>query len=191
MQAKPLFCLTGHPEKFDSVTKKTKIFQTWYSMMRRCHSAYRKYDYAKYNDCHVDQRFWSFSFFREWAEQQVGYGVSGFEIDKDILVRGNRIYSPETCAFVPGQINSCIIPKVSKKSNLPTGVKIDGRGFVAQIMVKPKTIYLGKYPTKEEAFAAYKDAKEQRIKEVAKQWQPMIDSRVFDALMAWEIKITD
>ena len=55
--------------------------------------------------------------------------------------------------------------------------------------MKKKT--LGYYITAEEAFYAYKQAKEAHIKEVANKWKDQIDIRVYEALMKYEVEIMD
>lgn len=167
------------------------IFTKWEDMLKRCYGKSRIDDYAKYDDCTVDPQFWVYKEFEEWANQQVSCCAPGFHLDKDILVRGNRVYGPDTCCFVPPAINSCIIGRVRKKSDLPIGVLRSGKRYSAQIMVKPKTIRLGLFDTPSEAFAAYKEAKEARIKAVAHEWRGRIDERVFNALMNWEVLISE
>lgn len=47
----------------------------------------------------------------------------GWALDKDILVKGNKIYSPETCCFVPQEINNLFTKRKSCRGTLPIGVK--------------------------------------------------------------------
>ena len=54
-----------------------------------------------------------------------------------------------------------------------------------------ENFYLGVFETEMEAFYAYKEAKEAYIKELANKWKDQIDPRAYDALMDYQIEITD
>lgn len=136
--------------------------------------------------------------FRAWAFQQVGFNEPDFELDKDILVKGNRVYGPDTCAFLPTEVNllfsGCY--KARKRGIYPIGVSYNkGSGtFIAQ-MSKDRAVsldkYLGSFKTVEEAFLCYKQAKEAKIKRMAEKWKDRIDSRVYKALMERTVEWDD
>ena len=91
----------------------TKIYKDWASMIGRGHCPKIKKKYPTYKDCTVCEEWHNFQNFAEWTVQQPFYG-SGYQLDKDILVRGNKIYSPETCCYVPQQINKLVIERNTK-----------------------------------------------------------------------------
>ena len=105
--------------------------------------------------------------------------MKGWCLDKDILVKGNKIYSPETCCFVPKGINLLFGKNNAKRGNYPIGVCKFKNKFQATINIKGKTISLGHFDTPEEAFEAYKTAKEAYIKEVADEWKDRIEEDVY------------
>jgi hypothetical protein len=92
--------------------KSTKMYKVWSGMLERCYS--EKYHIKKptYKDCSVDERWHNFQVFAEWHKKNY---KEGFELDKDILVKGNKIYSPETCCFVPQKINEVFKTSSSNK----------------------------------------------------------------------------
>jgi hypothetical protein len=63
--------------------------------------------------------------------------------------------------------------------------------YIVGFSKRSKTKHIGYFVTELEAFLAYKEAKEQQIKVVANRWKDQIDPRVYDALMNWEVEITD
>lgn len=136
--------------------------------------------------------------FSAWAVHQVGFMVEGFELDKDLLVKGNRVYGPDTCVFVPAEINVLLSGcyRAARRGKYPIGVcfnKGSGR-FKAQMSSRQSRgldKYLGSFPTVEEAFACYKAAKEARMRTLAAKWKDQIDPRAYDALMKRAVEMDD
>ena len=116
-----------------------------------------------------------------------------FALDKDILVKGNKVYSAETCCFVPQEINSLIISANAARGELTVGVyyEKDTCKLKVRVSIDGKLKHIGRYTCKLEAFYAYKQAKENHIKEVADKYKDVIDPRVYEALYAWTITIDD
>lgn len=168
-----------------------KALGHWLSMTTRCKQSHRSEKWARYGKCEVADEFYRFIDFAEWAEQQVGYRIDGSQLDKDLLVRGNLIYSPETCIFVPRDINMLLTKSNARRGDLPIGVTRTGESFDAKVSMGNKKIYLGRHATPEDAFAAYKYWKEAHIKVVAQRWKDQIDPRAYAALMQYEVQITD
>jgi hypothetical protein len=125
---------------------------------------------------------------------QTGYGTMGWCVDKDILKKGNKIYSPETCLLLPNELNCLVLSRNSVRGEFPVGVyyQKDRKKYSAQINFGPNNKkHLGSYCTPEEAFYVYKTAKEGYIKEQAEEWKDRIDVRAYKALMNYKIEITD
>ena len=77
-------------------------YSAWHSMIERCYS--EKYHDKKptYKECYVCDEWLYFLKFKSWMEKQ---DYKGKELDKDILIQGNKVYSPETRIFVDKTIN--------------------------------------------------------------------------------------
>lgn len=157
-------------------------YMHWYLMLSRCY-----YDKAlrlnpSYSDVRVCDEWLTYSNFKKWFDEHY---VEGWQLDKDILVKGNKVYSPDTCCFVPKQINSLFIRHKKKKDSLPIGVSKRGKKYVSMLSMK----YLGRFDTPEEAFDAYKMAKEAHIKEMADKWKDKLDPKVYNTLYNWEMEL--
>ena len=165
-----------------------KIYHIWRAMLARCYSDRVQRKQPTYIGCSVCNEWFLFSNFKEYY---INNAEEGWCLDKDILYKGNKVYSPQTCCFVPNEIN-VIISGRKKKSNLPKGVKkTKYNRYQAVINKQYNDINLGSYPTPEAAFQAYKKAKEEWIKEVADKWKDKLKPNVYEALMNYQVEITD
>ena len=165
----------------------------WRSMLQRSYHEKSKDKRLSYKDCSVSDNFRYFPYFKEWCSKQVGFGNKGWCLDKDILFKGNKVYSPETCCFVPPEINTLLLNCKASRGKTPVGVHFNKtlKKYQSSCQVDGKLAFLGYYRTPEEAFLAYKEAKESYIKEVANKWKGQIDSRVYDALIKYQVEIID
>jgi hypothetical protein len=175
--------------------KAAKEYSAWYHMRHRCYLADRSKRYKGYEDCEVAEEFHSFQRFATWAIGQVGIN-DGFQLDKDLLVKGNRIYAPDTCLFLPGEINRILIRNKDKRTDMPVGVMyrpehVSGKPYVACVNKNSKSVALGYFDSIEKAFLSYKVAKEEILKAVAEKYKSVIDPRAYAALVAYQIEITD
>ena len=181
-----------YPSKINGVL--TKECALWRDMLKRCYSdAYQK-KYPTYEGCEVSDNFKNYEYFYEWCHNQIGFGIEGFELDKDLLIKGNKVYSENTCVFLPNEINSLLVKREALRGKHLIGVcwSNTNKAFVAQVRInKGKQEYLGCFKTELEAFNAYKKAKESFVKEQAEKWKDKIDERVYKALMNYEVSITD
>jgi hypothetical protein len=136
----------------------------WKSMMTRCYSD----KYPTYTGCSVCEEWLLFTNFKSWMIKQ---DWQGKDLDKDLLLQSNKIYSPNTCVFVPPEINRLLSDHGSSRGKYKQGVylhKPNGK-LKAQISNNGKRVHLGCFDTEVEAFEAYKKAKYAIIKEVALQ----------------------
>ena len=181
-----------YPIKVNGV--QTKEYGLWKSMLRRCYSDNSKNKNPTYEGCEVSDKFKSYEYFYEWCNKQIGFGVKGFELDKDLLVKGNKVYSESTCVFLPQEINTLLIKCTASRGKHPIGVcwSNTNKAFIAQVgKNKGKPECLGYFNTELEAFNVYKVAKESFIKEQAEKWKGKIDDRAYNALMNYQVEITD
>lgn len=163
-------------------SKLTVAYVIWNSMLRRCYSEIYLKGKPSYIGCTVCKEWHNFQNFAGWFYSYPKY-FKGCELDKDILVKGNKVYSAETCCLVPKEINSFFV-NVSGDS----GVHYDkGKGnFVSRVSVGGKRKFIGSFDCKMEALEAYKKAKEAEAKILAEYWKDKIDVLVYDKLISWE-----
>ena len=164
--------------------KQVKIWQCpfykrWTSMLERCYSTKYHEKWATYKHCYVCDDWLYFSNFKAWMENQ---DWEGKQLDKDLLIKGNMVYSPETCIFVSRQINNFLVEHAGTRGEWPIGVSLDkkwGR-FLSQIAINGKHKTLGYFPSPEEAHDAWRKAKYERAVILAAE---QTDERVAKALL--------
>ena len=172
----------------------TKEYALWNSMLVRCYSDKYQKKQPTYEGCEVSDNFKSFEYFYEWCHRQVGFDVKGFELDKDLLIKGNKVYSEDSCVFIPKEINSLLVKREASRGEHLIGVSWckKGEAFEARVRKnKGKREHLGYFNTELEAYNAYKEAKESFIKEQAEKWKDEIDIRAYNALMNYEVNVGD
>lgn len=178
--------------------KKTRVYTAWNSMLQRCYDEKYHERRSTYRDCKVYEEFHNFQNFGEWDEENF-YTVEEQQmcLDKDILVKGNKIYSPETCIYVPKTINTLFVKCNKSRGNCLIGTCLLNSKYVAHCsLINPKTgkskiKHLGYYTTQQEAFKVYKQFKERNIKEVADYYKDKIPNKLYDALYNYQVEITD
>lgn len=178
--------------------KPTKVYDTWYGMLKRCYSDKFHKRNPTYINCEVDNEWYNFQNFGMWYEENY-YEVEGeiMQLDKDILFKGNKIYSPETCIFVPQTINSLFVKSDKNRGKSVIGATIrNGKYKVSCNMInletgESKREYLGYYETQEKAFEVYKYYKEKNIKEVADYYKDLIPNKLYNALYEYVVEIND
>lgn len=147
-----------------------------------------------YQEVVVCEEWHNFQNFAKWYYENY-YEVNGerMELDKDILYKNNKVYSPETCFIVPQRINNLFVKTNAKRGSCPIGVHEHKNGtYVVQCEFnKERKRYLGCYQTKEEAFYVYKHEKEKYIKEVAEEYKGLIPNELYNAMYNYKVEIND
>ena len=185
---------------YDDGNGKNKIdrslpgYNSWHGMLDRCYGTDSHKLKRTYTECNVCKEWLNLYNFNEWYVNNY-YSIPGekMELDKDILVRGNKIYSPETCVFVPKRINLLILKSERKRGEFPIGVYYD-RGkkkYVASLSYEGKSLKIKRCDLPIEAFFWYKWYKEAYIKQVADEYKDKIPEKLYKALYDWKIEITD
>ena len=172
----------------------TKVYTLWKHVLRRCYLSEVDIKTYSYKDVTICEEWHNFQNFAEWIDKNYNSKVmEGWQLDKDILVKGNKIYSPETCAFVPQEINILFTKRYNSRGVYPIGVCFHTahNKFSAIISKNGKQKHLGYYKTPEEAFQAYKSAKEKHIKEVADKWRGQITEEVYQAMHNYKVEKED
>ena len=168
--------------------KKSLAYRTWFNMFVRCYCPEHQARYPAYNDCSVDERWRDFQDFADWHYNHP-YRELGYELDKDLLFPNNKIYSPETCCFVPQELNKLLLSRALARGDYPQGVCFHKplSKYKSQISINGKRRHLGYFNTVEEARQAYRETKEANVKRMALEWQDRIADDVFQALMNWQL----
>ena len=172
----------------------TKEYMLWHNMLKRCYSDALKKKYPTYEGCEASDNFNSYEYFYEWCHKQIGFGNQDWHLDKDLLIKGNKVYSEDDCVFIPKEINILLTKSDKIRGKHPIGVSWHERdkAFMAVVSKnKGKPEWLGYFNTELEAFNAYKTAKEAFFKEQAEKWKGKIDDRAYEALMNYTVEITD
>ena len=178
--------------------KHTKEYDIYRDMLRRCYDPKFHEKYSTYEGCKVEDYLLNFQHMNEWLNKNY-YEVPGEQmcLDKDILYKGNKVYSRDTCIFVPQRINNLFVKCDKTRGKNPIGVSDlpSGNYQVNCNNGYGKSVYLGTYSTKEEAFQVYKTYKEKIIKEVIDSYKGKIPephySRLRKAMYNYEVEITD
>lgn len=171
----------------------SKVSETWHSMFKRCYSDSVHENHEPYSNCFVNKRWHDFQNFAKFYIE-CPYRQTGWQLDKDILVKGNKEYGPDTCCFVPVGINGYMKTNSNRRGDYPIGVKLSYLKNSYESRVRDfdgKQILLGKYATPELAFEAYKSTKENVIKQKAEFWKDQICPKVYHALLNFKVDITD
>jgi hypothetical protein len=173
---------------FGKKGKPTKEYSVWLSMLTRCYSKRFLESNTTYAGCEVCDEWLDFQNFAEWFNENY---IEGYQLDKDLIVKGNKLYSPETCCFVPQEINLLLVNRKNHRGKYPIGVSRDKTKMSAHIVIKAKQCYLGNYDTAEEAFNVYKKAKEANILSMAEEYKDRISEKVYNSLLKYIININD
>ena len=176
--------------------KNVKEYDLWQSMLNRCFSEKFQTHRPTYKGCNVSDNFLNYAYLYDWCQEQIGFGKVDdkgrcWQLDKDLLFVGNKTYSETTCVFVPNEINLFFIDSGNARGEYPVGVCFDKQKgkFKAYCTVNGKQQHLGLFNTPQEAFTVYKPFKEALCKELALKWQSEIDSRLFNAMMSWCVRL--
>lgn len=166
----------------------TTSYKAWKAMMMRCYCEKSLSRNALYDGCYVCDEWLDFQVFSEWYVNHDHYDL-GYSLDKDLLVPGNKVYSSSTCSLVPKELNSILSDRRSDRGTYPVGVSFDKERccFSSQVSENGVVRSLGRYSTVEDAFAAYKKAKESHVKARANYWKDRIKPDVYNALMSWTV----
>ena len=178
--------------------KHTDKYNIWYNALKRCYDPKYQEKEPTYKGCTVENYLLNFQNMGEWIEENY-YEVLGEQmcLDKDILCKGNKVYSRDTCIFVPQRINLLFTKSDKARGKDPIGVtpRPSGNYQARCNNGYGKRIPLGTYPTEEEAFRVYKNYKEKVIKEVIDSYEGIIPepfySKLKVAMYNYKVEIDD
>lgn len=179
----------------DENGKQLKEYVYWYGMFERC---YGDRDLESYKDAIVSEEFHDFSYFQKWFHKQVGRYGKDFHLDKDILSSDCKVYAEDTCVLVPREVNMFFAKTGArthsnfKENGYPVGVSWNTvLGKFASNYNNGGEKIMSYHDNEWSAFLVYKQAKENRAKELAEKWRGQIDNRVYEKLINYKVLLTD
>lgn len=175
---------TGGKYKVKEYGRHTAAYRAWRNMFQRCYEPRFQIGNPTYVGCSVHEEWHNYQSFAEWFYAHK-YSDVGFELDKDLLIKGNKIYSSENCCFVPKKLNSLLNNNEAIRGGFPQGVHFqkNNNNYVARLSFDNKRKHLGVFDTPEKAFAVYKKAKESHVKHMADLWFGNIEPRVYEGML--------
>lgn len=193
--------IVGNKYKINNNKKHTKEYTAWFSMLSRCFDEKYKKRRKTYENVTCCKEWLLFENFYEWLHNQSNFNewLNGdkWAVDKDILIKGNKIYSPETCCLVPDRVNSLFLKSNKRRGKLPIGVsrcKIDGCTYYVLSISRKIHNHPSKYfKSPEDVFYYYKKYKEEIIKRTAQEEYAdgNITKQCYEAMMNYQVEITD
>lgn len=173
----------------NDLSYKENSYTIWHSMIRRCYSEVYQKSKPTYKECKVSNDWLLHSNFKRWYDSNY---IEDWQLDKDLLSGNMKLYSEETCCFLPSSLNSLII-KQKKSGDLPEGVyfkKTNGK-YVAQLSqyskLKRESGYICLHHDPEYCFNKYKEFKEAKIKELTNKYKDLLSNKVYNALLLFEV----
>lgn len=195
-----------HRTRLPPDNTKTKACQLWENIKNRCEYLPKMDEkrFGKYQGADACEEWKDFQNFAQWFEdvQNSGYYEKGWQLDKDLLVKGNKIYSPETCVFLPEEVNKALNTKSRTRGELPLGMCYGGtranRKSHIQVYFNCKypeftaKIYLpNSHENIQFGFMFYKNAREKYIRFLAEKYKNELDPRAYNALKNYEVMFDD
>ena len=158
------------------------VYNVWRTLLGRVCTEKHREQFPAYADCEVCEEWMCYQNFAEWWNKNMYHiGTERMHLDKDILIKGNKVYSPDTCLIVPQRINMLFMQKPNKY-NLPSGISpMANNRYRADYNGKK----VGNYNTLEEAIQAHDNEKRKAIRNIAKEYKPVIPNKLYEALLNW------
>ena len=160
-------------------------YYVWKDMLKRTTKAYQE-KHKSYAGVSVCDEWLSFNNFKAWFD--INYKPN-FALDKDVLSPAdNKVYSPDTCCFIPQELNKAISKRITKRTGLPNGVCLTpNHRYSVRMLIGVKNTYLGTFDNLNDARSAYKNAKENYVHNMALEYynKGLIDNKVYNALLHW------
>jgi len=175
--------------------KTLKSYETWRGVLERSYSERLKDKYPTYKDVTCCDEWLYYSNFKKWYDLNY-YEIDGqrMHLDKDILIKGNKIYSPDNCVFAPQRINNLFVKCNANRGTYPLGVRYNkpNNNYLANCHnEKSEGKHLGSFATPELAFQCYKIYKEKLIKLIADEYKKLIPNNLYISMMNYKVEIKD
>ena len=167
-----------------------KYYAMWTKILEMCYNEKSLITYPTYENCIVCEEWHNFQNFVKWCDK---FYIEDYRLSKEILVKNNKLYSPLTCCFIPNTIYTLFNKKQNYRGQYPIGVSFSKqrKKLTVTISINGKQNNLGFFDNELEAFNCYKIAKEKDIKEKAYQNKDLITNECFEAMLNYQVEITD
>lgn len=187
-----------NPSQIDG--KNTRVYNIWLHMRNRCTDGSRSHKTnPTYIGCNLYKDWYDYDIFHTWVMSNKFYNYKCrkdfyYQLDKDLLIKHNKVYSPDTCEFLPKEINTFLTKRESCRGNTPLGVYLFKDNLFRSMVNNPftgKSEHLGLYSDKIEAFETYKKRKEFLARYFCEVYMDLLPEKVEAALMNYTVNITD
>jgi hypothetical protein len=167
----------------------SQAYIIWRAMFQRCYDKKYQEKQPTYKGCSVAEEWHNFQNFAKWYEENYNpETMHKWQLDKDTLFKGNKVYSKETCCFLPRDINNSL---QKRKGKYLPGVKKKINRFQAVVTTEKGRINAGSYYTELEAFEVYKTEKEKYVRFLADKYKSILNNKAYEALYNYQVEITD
>lgn len=184
----PTICGVGYVGVGDNITniggRGTSVYRVWTGMIRRCYDERHLITHPTYRGCTVDVKWHNFQNFAEWYNKNTSE-FKGLQLDKDLIVRGNKVYSEDLCCLLPPEINMVLSDsKRGRDKSMPVGVSINKKGkYTSSISIDSKNTWIGTFETVQDAVDAYSKARKTYLLGKAEKWKGIICSKSYECLI--------
>lgn len=179
----------GINDEITPVTKCHKVYSHWQMILRKCFDQKYKTQHPTYKDVTMCEEWKRFSVFKKWFDTNY---VEGYDLDKDLLSdNGRKIYSPDTCCFIPHRLNLLLCSKKLGKDGLPRGIRKECHSYAVRICLhKGKRIRIGKIRSINEAIDIYNKIKKEYMASVVLEYYKngLITKRVYDGFLNYDFR---
>lgn len=145
------------------------VYAKWKNMITRCYDPKHQEKYPTYKGCEACKEWLTFSNFAGWFNENY---IEGYALDKDIIKKGNKVYSPDSCLFIPSCINNLLLDSGASRGECPTGTSLNKNTgkYKAYLSIDSARKHIGFFKTPEEAHEAYIKAKNSEIMRKCEQY---------------------
>lgn len=165
----------------------SKHYSSWFHILERCYCENYHKRQPTYKDVEICREWENFQNYAKWFEENY---IKGWHLDKDLLIKNNLLYSPNTCCFLPQEINNLLTNRKNFRGKYPLGVSKQKNinSYRVTFTKNNKQIYLGSFKCLEIATQKYINAKELHIKETANKWKEKLPVNVYKTLIDYKIE---
>ena len=162
-------------------------YSKWIGMLQRCYDKNYELKQPTYKDVTVCEQWHNFQIFANWFYNESNY-QDGWELDKDILSEDDKIYSPETCIFLPKELNGFIANErnATNQSSKYSGVCFNKKEkkFKARLQVDKKRKVLGVFNNtpfgEKRAAAAYRKARRIEVEKMKEKYRDVLPEKIIN-----------